>query len=308
MRWCSPSSFFVPWLLLLMVLILQSTVVYCFPTHPTIGASSSNKMNANRHPTAASLWKLHRVKHDKEAAATGAADPIDISRRSFWSKATTAASAAAASSLLLTTSANAVSTGAAAVTDSAQEGGSPVVIKTTSGLKYIDLITGTGPSPEYGQLVSVSYTAYIKLPSNNRGYNTDPQQFDREDTYLFKHGNGRTIAGLDEGMHTMKVGGRRRILIPPKLGYVDVGLGPIPSLPWNRWTLDRLLDQMVELSSGTIIYEVTLLSVIADELDQGYYQDSSLSPEEFNALIENLRLRRELQQQNDSNDGQLQQS
>jgi FKBP-type peptidyl-prolyl cis-trans isomerase len=163
------------------------------------------------------------------------------------------------------------------------------VLKTSTGLKYIDLVPGTGISPSYGNLVSIAYTAYVKLPANNRQFSTQPQRFDHSDAYLIKHGNGRMIAGLDEGIHTMKVGGTRRILIPPKLGFVDIGLGPLPDLPWNRYALNRLLDQMVELSGGTVIYEVTLRSVIPDEADLGYYSDASLSPEDFATLRENLR-------------------
>lgn len=87
----------------------------------------------------------------------------------------------------------------------------------------------------------------------------------------------------------MKEGGTRRILIPPKLGYVDIGLGPLPESPWNRGKLNRLLDQVVELSGGTLIYEVTLKSIVLDEADQGYYQDESLSPEDFAKLRENLQ-------------------
>lgn len=160
------------------------------------------------------------------------------------------------------------------------DGGLPVV-KTSSGLKYIDLKPGSGPSPQYGQLVTVAYTAYIKLPQNSKNYPTEPQQFDKDDGYLFKHGNGRIIAGVDEGIHTMKLGGTRRLLIPPKLGYVAVGLGPQPDVFWNRAKLDKLLDQMVELAGGTVIYEVTLENIIVDEADQGYYQDESISEEEF---------------------------
>jgi FKBP-type peptidyl-prolyl cis-trans isomerase len=118
------------------------------------------------------------------------------------------------------------------------------VLKTASGLKYIDLVPGTGPSPAYGNLVSIAYKAYIKLPPNSKNYNTEPQQYDNVNRYLLKHGNGQTIAGLDEGLHTMKVGGKRRILIPPKLGFVDVGLGPLPVGPLNRYRLNQLLDQM----------------------------------------------------------------
>jgi FKBP-type peptidyl-prolyl cis-trans isomerase 2 len=165
------------------------------------------------------------------------------------------------------------------------------VVQTSSGLKYIDLVPGTGRSPNYGELVSIGYVAYIKLPKNSKHYPDTPVRFDRQESYLLKHGNGRSIPGLDEGLHSMRMGGTRRILIPPKLGYVDVGLGPIPELPWNRWKLNQLLDQMVELSGGTVIYEVTLKNIIPDEVDLGYYQDDSLTPEQFATLRENLRIR-----------------
>ena len=106
-----------------------------------------------------------------------------------------------------------------------------------------------------------------------------------------KHGNGRLVPGLDEGIHTMKVGGVRRLLIPPKLGYIDVGLGPVPQYPWQRYRLNKLLDEMVAIGAGTIIFEVTLLNVIDDEANQGYYTDDSLTPEDFNKLRENLRIK-----------------
>lgn len=163
------------------------------------------------------------------------------------------------------------------------------VFKLSSGVKYVDLQEGTGPTPQYGQLVSVNYKAYIKLPANSLQKPTQPQMFDQQEGYLWKHGNGRIVAGLDEGIHTMRQGGTRRILIPPKLGYIDSGLGPIPSYPWDRNKLNKLLDEMVAMSGGTLIFEVTLRTVLDDEADQGYYSDTSLTPEEFNELRQNIQ-------------------
>uniref|UniRef100_A0A7S2VB87 peptidylprolyl isomerase n=1 Tax=Entomoneis paludosa TaxID=265537 RepID=A0A7S2VB87_9STRA len=160
-----------------------------------------------------------------------------------------------------------------------------------SGIKYLELKPGTGPTPEYGQLVSIAYKGYIKLPANKNNDNPSPTQFDASAGYLMKHGNGRTIVGLDEGLHTLRVGGTRRIVIPPKLGYVTSGLGPIPEYPWDRATLNRLLDDMVRLRGGTVVFEVTLLGVRNDEADQGYYQDGSLTPDEFNTLRNNIQQR-----------------
>ena len=153
---------------------------------------------------------------------------------------------------------------------------------TPSGLKYFDIKEGEGATPRYGQLLSIKYTGYVKLP------NQDKQKFDSS-TFLIKHGNGRTVAGLDEGLHTMKAGGIRRLIVPPKLGYVESGLGPLPENPLARYKLSKLLDDMVAVRGGNFIFDVELKSFMDDEADQGYYEDASLTPEQFNTLRTNLQ-------------------
>jgi hypothetical protein len=162
------------------------------------------------------------------------------------------------------------------------------VYKTRSGLQYIELEAPplgntqnqvVSSSPRYGQLCVISYTAYMKLPKD-----TSKQKFDQDLEFVLKHGNAKMIPGLDEGIHTMTVGSTRRIIIPPKLGFVEGGLGPLPEFPWNRWKLNNLMDDMVTQQGGNLIYDVTLLKVMDDEADQGYYDDSSLTLEEFEEL------------------------
>jgi hypothetical protein len=188
-------------------------------------------------------------------------------------------------------------TAASAVDDTADAGAAVAaapkaegisVYQLPSGLKYLELVPGTGRSPAYGQLCSVQYKAYIKLPASAKDPNPSPVQFDSDNGYLIKHGNGRMVPGLDEGLHSMKVGGRRRILVPNKLGY-KFGLGPVPEMPWDRWRLNSMLDKMEEMKGGTIVFEVTLLSVMDDEADQGYYEDSALTEDEFETVKVNLR-------------------
>ena len=161
------------------------------------------------------------------------------------------------------------------------------VVKTDSGLKYIDLEMGSDSpkTPQYGQLCVISYTGYLQLPKDDK-----KSKFGSQSGFVLKHGNGKLIAGLDEGLHTMRKGGRRRLIIPPKLGFVADGLGPVPEMPWQRESLNNLLSQMVQQRGGNLIYDVQLERFFDDEADQGYYTDDEISPEEFAEL--NRRLNR----------------
>ena len=133
------------------------------------------------------------------------------------------------------------------------DGEGVTLYKLPSGLKYIELEPGreSAPTPRYGQVCVFSYKAYVKLPTDK-----EKQQFDSSSSFVTKHGNGRIIAGLDEGLHTMRPGGLRRVIIPPKLGFVQSGLGPLPVYPWDRYKLTNLIDKMV------IIYGINFIKSI----------------------------------------------
>ncbi len=94
-------------------------------------------------------------------------------------------------------------------------------VTTPSGLKYKDMTVGTGESPEAGQKVTVHYTGTL----------TDGSKFDssrdRDQPFDFKIGVGQVIKGWDEGVSTMKVGGRRELVIPAELGYGSRGAGGV---------------------------------------------------------------------------------
>jgi FKBP-type peptidyl-prolyl cis-trans isomerase len=108
-----------------------------------------------------------------------------------------------------------------------QAGGPPPVngqpIVTPSGLQYIDVVLGTGDEARAGQRVTVHYTGWL----------TNGQKFDssrdRNDPFQFGLGQRQVIAGWDQGVAGMRVGGQRRLIIPPDLGYGARGApGAIP--------------------------------------------------------------------------------
>ncbi|MBS0184821.1 MAG: FKBP-type peptidyl-prolyl cis-trans isomerase [Proteobacteria bacterium] len=111
------------------------------------------------------------------------------------------------------------------------------VITTPSGLKYHDDVIGTGPSPKPGQEVTVHYTGTLL---NGQKFDSS---VDRGQPFNFQIGVGQVIRGWDEGVGSMKVGGKRRLIIPPELGYGTRGAGGV--IPPN----------------ATLVFEVELLGV-----------------------------------------------
>lgn len=106
-----------------------------------------------------------------------------------------------------------------------------------SGLQIEELVEGTGATPKFGQTAVVHYTGWL----------TDGTKFDssvdRGRPFEFPLGQGRVIRGWDEGVATMKVGGKRKLTIPPEMGYGARGAGGL--IPPN----------------ATLVFEVELLDI-----------------------------------------------
>jgi FKBP-type peptidyl-prolyl cis-trans isomerase FkpA len=115
-----------------------------------------------------------------------------------------------------------------------KEGGQ---VKTESGLEYVDLVVGTGQEAKPGNTATVHYTGWL----------LDGKKFDssvdRNDPFSFRVGGGQVIKGWDEGVAGMKVGGKRKLIIPSHLGYGARGAGQV--IPPN----------------ATLTFEVELLGV-----------------------------------------------
>jgi FKBP-type peptidyl-prolyl cis-trans isomerase len=141
------------------------------------------------------------------------------------------------SALLATLLALGVSAGLAASPEPFDKGAARVEIVTPTGLRYTDLKIGQGQEAAEGKIVEVHYIGWLE----------DGKKFDSTHNcprpLTFRMGTGDTIKGLNEGISGMREGGKRRLIIPPELGFGKQGGGGV--IPPN----------------ATLIYEVELLSV-----------------------------------------------
>ncbi|MEM9117591.1 MAG: FKBP-type peptidyl-prolyl cis-trans isomerase [Cyanobacteria bacterium P01_F01_bin.56] len=102
-----------------------------------------------------------------------------------------------------------------------EETSEDTLVTTDSGLQYEEIVEGTGAMPQKGQRVTVHYTGTLE-----DGTKFDSSR-DRNRPFSFTIGVGQVIKGWDEGVMTMRVGGQRKLTIPPELGYGTRGAGGV---------------------------------------------------------------------------------
>lgn len=118
-----------------------------------------------------------------------------------------------------------LATGAAAPPPAAAQDSSAKETVTKSGLRIVDMTPGTGAAPKDGQKVSVHYTGWL-YEDGKKGAKFD-SSVDRGAPFVFTLGAGEVIKGWDEGVATMRVGGKRTLIIPPGLAYGARGAGGV---------------------------------------------------------------------------------
>ena len=118
-----------------------------------------------------------------------------------------------------------------------EKGSNEQEVTTSSGLKYVDQVVGTGDAAVAGKTASVHYTGWLES-----GKKFD-SSVDRGQPFSFPLGAGRVIKGWDEGVQGMRVGGKRKLTVPSDLGYGSRGAGGV--IPPN----------------ATLIFDVELLGV-----------------------------------------------
>ncbi|KAK8468077.1 hypothetical protein PHAVU_007G223000 [Phaseolus vulgaris] len=142
-------------------------------------------------------------------------------------------------------------------------------IPDSGGVKALDLLDGSGEVPSDGDQVAIHYYGRLGAKQGWRFDSTYDHKDDNGDPspFVFVLGSGKVIAGIDVAVRSMKVGGIRRVIIPPSLGYQNTSQEPIPPNFFDRQRLFTTIFNPTRRANGegstlgTVIFDIELVSV-----------------------------------------------
>lgn len=201
---------------------------------------------------------------------------IHVSRR-------TALVALGAFALNLVSPINISDTKAATASEGKRTAAPVIGFLTRSGIKFFDFEKGEGRTPKWGDLVNIQYVAYTLTLEGDALVKQDSSYSYGDDGYLVHHGNGQLILGLEEMIHSMRVGGRRRAIIPSGMAYTMVDLGPVPAWDFKR----RRFANALKDTGGTVVFDVEVRSIMDDPTTRETYEELTPTPEQVGAYLRN---------------------
>lgn len=146
---------------------------------------------------------------------------------------------------------------------------------TKSGLKIIDFYTGEGNKPEWGDFLTINYVFYRNFSGKLEKIS---DTYQKNTPFSFVHGSGQTIKGLEEAIHSMQKGGKRRVVISKELGYNAPGLGPIPPEIWKR---KKIFEKSKDNLDSFVIFDIELIDIKKNNLNQKWFNSEFSEGKKF---------------------------
>lgn len=164
------------------------------------------------------------------------------------------------------------------------------VQQANNGVTYVDFATGEGRTPKWGDYVTFHYTLYTINPTTKELVKHDTSYGRMKKGFLVHHGNGEAILGLEQMLHSMNPGSKRRFVLPPRLAYFKAGFIPIPPGARQR----RKFSKALEETGGLVVMDVEMLSIQNDpDESRGYYTDATPTEQELIDKIAEFKVREE---------------
>ena len=136
--------------------------------------------------------------------------------------------------------------------------------ETKTGVKTIQFSNGTGESPSWGSFVKINYTNYIKSGQTIRKIDST---FDRKLPFTFQHGSGEINLSLEETIHSMKPGGKKRIIIEVYSEKDILNIGPISPSSGIRQELSLFYKSKLLKDKLFLIYDIELIDIISKKIN-----------------------------------------